>query len=370
MLVPGVVKRRIVAVVPLRSGLVSLDALAPDQRAVVQLVLQQDRSYEDLAGLLGISADAVRTRAHRGLAALAPTSDLAPGEHAALADYLLGQQSVSERQSSRSLLSESPAARAWAQQVAAELEPIARHPLPAIPDAPAAAAEPEPEPVAAGAATPAGEELRPRSRPRPRPDGARNTVTPTKPQARRRGRSDRLGGALLIGGVAVLLVAGIIVLLTNGSSDDGGTKSASSKASATPTATATAQFQPLGQLSLKSPTGGKAKGQMVIFANSSGGIAFTLQGTSVPASGSNEAYAVWLTGGDKPHRLGFAPQVKSDGKFGTSGPRDQDATKFAQWFSQAKNVVVSKETSENATSPGPTVLEGTIPTGTKSSGSG
>ena len=41
----------------------SLDALAPDQRAVVQLVLQQDRSYDELAGLLGISTDAVRDRA-------------------------------------------------------------------------------------------------------------------------------------------------------------------------------------------------------------------------------------------------------------------------------------------------------------------
>jgi hypothetical protein len=359
---------------------VSLDALAPDQRAVVQLVLQQDRSYEELAGLLGISADAVRTRAHNGLAALAPTTGLAPGEHAEVADYLLGQQSDSERERTRALLGDSPGARAWARQVAAELEPVARHPLPAIPDEPAAP-EPEPDPtpetepapavaVAAGAATPAGEELRARSRPRPRAEGARKPATSSRQQPRRRGRSDRLGGALLIGGVAILLVAGIILLLTNGNGDDGDGATASSKARATATATATAQFQPLGQLSLKSPTGGKAKGQMVIFANSSGGIAFTLQGTGVPASGSNEAYAVWLTGGDKPHRLGFAPQVKADGKFGTSGPRDQDATKFARWFSQAKNVVVSKETSEDATAPGPTVLEGTIPTGTKSGGSG
>ncbi len=74
---------------------VSLDALAPDQRAVVQLVLQQERSYEDLAGLLGITADAVRERAHRGLDRLAPTEGVSDDERAAVADYLLGQQSVS-----------------------------------------------------------------------------------------------------------------------------------------------------------------------------------------------------------------------------------------------------------------------------------
>src|SRR3954471_1584071 len=98
------VKRRIVAAGPLRSRLVSLDALAPDQRAVVQLVLQQDRSYEDLAALLGISADAVRERAHRGLERLDPGSDLTGDERAEIADYLLGQQPVSARGVTRSLL--------------------------------------------------------------------------------------------------------------------------------------------------------------------------------------------------------------------------------------------------------------------------
>ena len=49
-----------------------LDALAPDQRAVVQLVLQRGRSYAQIAELLKISEDAVRARAHAGLIALAP----------------------------------------------------------------------------------------------------------------------------------------------------------------------------------------------------------------------------------------------------------------------------------------------------------
>src|SRR4051794_31837842 len=97
----------------------SLDALAPDQRAVVQLVLQQDRSYEELAALLGISPDAVRDRAHRGLERLADAGDVAPADRGDIADYLLGQQSVSGRDSTRALLTRSEPARAWAQSLSA-----------------------------------------------------------------------------------------------------------------------------------------------------------------------------------------------------------------------------------------------------------
>src|SRR5919107_5844689 len=92
----------------LRSASVSLDALAPDQRAVVQLVLQQDRSYDELAGLLGISADAVRDRAHKGLERLAPASALEPEERADVTDYLLGQQREPQRESTHRLLEASP----------------------------------------------------------------------------------------------------------------------------------------------------------------------------------------------------------------------------------------------------------------------
>src|SRR3954454_392547 len=81
----------------------SLDVLAPDQRAVVQLVLQQDRSYEELAGLLGIAPEAVRDRARRGLERLAPDDGLTDDERGELADYLLGQQSVSGRETTRAL---------------------------------------------------------------------------------------------------------------------------------------------------------------------------------------------------------------------------------------------------------------------------
>jgi hypothetical protein len=166
---------------------------------------------------------------------------------------------------------------------------------------------------------------------------------------------------MLIAGLLVVIVAVVILLVDHNSGGSKKTGKTTTSAQTTPTATATPQFQQLGGLNLTSPSGGKARGQMVLFASNTGTVAFTLQATNVPASKAGEAYAVWLVGGKQPHRLGFAPPVKADGKLGTSGPRQQDARSFAKWFSAASEVVVSRETSSNASAPGPAVLVGRIP---------
>jgi len=114
----------------------SVQALDDTQRAVVQLLLKQGKSYHEIAELLGIDADAVRARAHAALDALGPpTAGLTASRRAEVADYLLGQQSDAEREATRDHLAESPAARAWARSVAAELRPLAGGDLPDIPDA-------------------------------------------------------------------------------------------------------------------------------------------------------------------------------------------------------------------------------------------
>src|SRR5688572_7121216 len=181
------------------SALVSLDALAPDQRAVVQLVLQQERSYEELAGLLGISTDAVRERAHNGLERLAPGSGVPGDQRAQVADYLLAQQSVSKREATRTLLASSPEARDWAETVAAELRDVASGPLPEIPAGEAAAApepvfepEPEPEPTPEPEPEPApvsedatAEAPTVRARPRPRPAAEERPTRTERPRRER-----------------------------------------------------------------------------------------------------------------------------------------------------------------------------------------
>jgi hypothetical protein len=362
---------------------VSLDALAPDQRAVVQLVLQQERSYEDLAGLLGITAAAVRERAHRGLDRLAPTEGVSDDERAAVADYLLGQQSVSRREATRSLLSTSNSTRAWAQAVRSELAEVAASPLPDVPGDTARIVEPEddegpfvpdaeaPAPdlpvIADPLAEAAPEETAPvRARPRPRErpvadygfDAPEEQVDERLVPAADATRTSRLGGALLIAGLGIFVAALIIWLVRSG--DDGEKTSANTEstptATSTPSASATPEYQPIGALALKSATGGAAKGQMILFAARTGEVAFNIKATKVPPSEQGQAYGVWLTGGDKDHFLGFTPPVGDNGRLAVSGPRDRDQRDFARWFTSAKQLVVSTETQEGATSPGPLVL--------------
>src|SRR5829696_4362609 len=143
----------------------SLEPLAPDQRAVVSLVLQQGRSYDEIASVLGIAPEAVRARAHAGLAALAPANGLPPEITGPIADYLLGQQPARDADATRGLLAESAPARGWAAGVAERLGGLGPAPLPEIPtgapgeDAPAAPAAATP----ATAAAPVAPQALPRS---------------------------------------------------------------------------------------------------------------------------------------------------------------------------------------------------------------
>jgi hypothetical protein len=137
-----------------------LDALAPDQRAVVQLVLGQHRSYSELADLLGIQVDAVRQRAWAGLAKLGADVPMRAEDAAPVADFLLGQQDDTARAATARRLSASARDRAWAHTVASALADIRGASLPTIPAAdPAVSAPtkehalPRPAPAAGGAKT-------------------------------------------------------------------------------------------------------------------------------------------------------------------------------------------------------------------------
>src|SRR3982751_2400466 len=103
-----------------------VDELAPDQRAVLQLLLKQGKAYVELATLLRISPDAVRERAVTALEALGPRdgAPLAAERRAEIADYLLGQQSASERQATGDFVGGAGGARAWARVVSGELKPL------------------------------------------------------------------------------------------------------------------------------------------------------------------------------------------------------------------------------------------------------
>src|ERR1700729_1488286 len=110
----------------------SRERLAGDQRAVLQLVLGQGRSYGEIAGMLSIAPDEVRARALAALDALGPPTTVPDADCARIADYLLGQLAATDGQPVRDALAGSPEQRAWARVVSAELGPLATRPLPPI----------------------------------------------------------------------------------------------------------------------------------------------------------------------------------------------------------------------------------------------
>jgi Sigma-70, region 4 len=333
-----------------------LEPLAPDQRAVVALVLQQGRSYDEIAALLGMPVDAVRARAHAGLVALVADNGLPDEVTGPLADYLLGQQRRRDAESTRGLLAESEPARRWASDVAARLRDVARDDLPEIPSGkarpePPADAEPD-RPDIAKADSPPG--------PRPRPVRKPASEEPDESAP----AASRLGGVLLI--AAVLAVVAVVLFLVLRDGDDTGDEKAASSTpavTATPTPTPTAApAQVADRIPLKAAAGGKAKGTMTVYLQGDR-LLFELVAQNVPPSGTSSAYAIWLTGpGAKARRLGFAT-VGEDGKLGIQGPSDKDVASFPKLYATFANVVVSRETSQATKRPGKVVLSGKLPKG-------
>src|SRR5262245_12786365 len=140
-----------------------LDTLAPDQRAVLELVLRQGRSYGELSELLGIPERDVRARADAGLRALA-------GEAAArvdtgrITDWLLGQQPDAEAGRTRAAVERSEESRGWAATAAERLRELGGAAVPEVPaadphlSAPEAAPRGEDREVSAPGASPRGKD--------------------------------------------------------------------------------------------------------------------------------------------------------------------------------------------------------------------
>jgi Sigma-70, region 4 len=319
-----------------------LDTLAPDQRAVLELVLRQGRSYGELSELLAIPERDVRSRADAGLRALAgePAAGVDSGR---IADWLLGQQRDDDAERTRTAVARSPESREWAAAAAARLDELGGA-VPAVPGT-GEAAGPAADRAVPDADAPVARDRPPQDEPR----AARARPAPA---------ASRLGGAILIGVVALLVAGTLVWIFVLGDDDE-----PSAGASATPTPTATAT--PGSDIVLQGTGGSQAEGLMRLVSRDDGSVQFAIAAQNVPPNEGREVYAVWLTReGGRPRRLGFAQTpVGEDGILTTGGPQEGDEDQFPRWFATYDKILITRETDAQARRPGPAVLEGTLPAG-------
>jgi hypothetical protein len=85
---------------------------------MLQLLLERGQSYDDLASILGVGSDEVRTRARTALTDLAGAD---PDRNVALTDYLLGQADPIDRADAVRHLKDDPEDLALVTELAQKL---------------------------------------------------------------------------------------------------------------------------------------------------------------------------------------------------------------------------------------------------------
>lgn len=331
----------------------AFDRLAPDQRAAVELVLRQGRSYGELSELLGMPEETIRSRARGGLAALAP--DLpAPPRSGEIADWLLGQQSESHAARTKAHLLDDPAAHRWAAEIAAPLREIPDGE--AIPTLPGATPPRVNGTPSARDATAADDWLAEDDDAAPAGDASffDDVAAPE------RGSSSRLGGALLIG-AAVIVVAVVLAFVFTRDGDE-----APATTAGTPTATATASVTAAAgnQVALRGPAGSTSIGLMSLFRANDDTVRFAIAAQGIEPNASGERYSIWLTRDDgAPQLLGdVRDAVGENGQLTAAGPGNDQTDEFPQWLQSFQRIAVTLD-DKRAKEPGKVVLSGALPTG-------
>jgi len=301
------------------------DDLPADQKAVLQLVLRQGRTYDEIGGLLRIAPEAVRERALTALDAIGPADggDLSADEQDAIGDYLLGQQGAAARAETRALLERSRSGRAWARGVAAELRAAGLVDEDALPEIPADEAEIEE----------AFDALEARERARVEQQ-----------------RSSRLGGILLLA-AAGLVVAALVVLGINrlGGDDDRDDSPAATQTTQTTQGTVVER-----QVNLRPPGGGNRPLGVGTIVSQDGTRVINVVGQDLEASAY---YVLWLRRGDQAKFLGFFPPVSGSG---SAKGRLQGIVEAPSDLSRYSELLVTRETTDSPKRPGRVILQGTL----------
>jgi hypothetical protein len=238
----------------------TFDQLSPEQRAIVELVLRQGKTYAELADMLNLPEPRVRELARDALVELAPVSVRGVEEdwRGQLADYVLGQQAGPEATATKGHLRRSEPARSWARSLLDSLEQFYENgAVPAIPD---------------------GERGR----------AKRDASSPSR-EPRTGSPLAGIGGrtAAIAAAAALLLLLVVLVwpvgLLTG---DDDEPASAGTQPAGEGTQTTPGQGQQAGT--------GQPAGIAVVLERNNGRKQLLVQGAQLPASGESEGYYVWL----------------------------------------------------------------------------
>jgi hypothetical protein len=300
-----------------------IDDLPPDQRATLQLLLKQGRSYEEIADMLQIDTAAVQERARAALDSLGPAEadDLDLARQDEIADYLLAQQSASQRAATRSFLEESAAGRAWARIVAGELRPVAGDNLPEIPSEAAEV------------------------------DQAFDALQARTAHRERTERSSKVGGAILLAGLAAIVTVVLIIAL--GGDDDEDTAANGEQ----PAQTEPGEPQVEAQINLQPPEGRDSNAAGVAQIARQGdqrAVVLMTQGLRRPPE--NRFYAIWLyTSPSRAQFLGF-PAPPEEGRIQTGFPLPENANQFNE-------LVITRESQEEPQQPGTIMLRGRLDLG-------
>jgi hypothetical protein len=353
----------------------SLEDLPADQRAVLQMVLQRGRSYDEIANLLSIDRSAVRQRALDACDALTPDG-IEPGpEQALVTDYLLSQLPEPVAEQVYIYLQAADDDRAWAEAIADRLDSLTSKPLPEVPvaaplrsDEPAVVDDPYLRPYEEHAPEPPPPRSA-RRQPPPAPPTAESRAAARTERARARPPGPRRRKGMLIAGLSLataILAVGVVVLVANSGSSPpkpqrsythtgptGETATTQTNTTTSGTTTTNTGPQMLAALNLTSPVGATQTLGVAQVVRDDGVVGIVIDATGVPANSAHNAYGVWLYNSTTSNKfVGFDPNlVGKDEKLAIEGTLPTDAPDF-------KRLEITLETQQHPKTPGEVVLSG------------
>ncbi|HKP20189.1 MAG TPA: anti-sigma factor [Thermoleophilaceae bacterium] len=308
----------------------TFDQLSPEQRAIVELVLRQGKTYAELSDMLDLPEGRVRELARDALVELAPVSVRGVEEdwRGQLADYVLGQQSGPEATATKGHLRRSEAARSWARSLLDSLEQFYENgSVPAIPD---------------------GERGRRAAAAAPR--------EPREPREPRSAMGGRLAPTadrrwLMAGAAALIVILLAVVIWPIGAltGDDDDKSSGDTSSSGT-------QGQNQSQQNATGQTSGQPAG-IAIVVQRNGKKQLLVQATSLTPSGQSEGYYVWLYNSPNDAKSLGGQVTDQNGNYQAIGPLPAD-------FKSYKFIDISRQQIANSGTvkhSGESVLRGKMP---------